>query len=561
MKSKNNIKVLTVAVLCLFFSLAVEVQAGSITGRVFDSSNNPVPNLRVDVCAAVKKDNGDIDWKTSSLVKTESDGSYTWPNLTPGDYKVRYSANTVPELGLATEWYNDQTDFDTATPITVGAESVPLNDVILSGGGSISGTVTNGTSGIKDIVVYVYDSSGTWTSTVTKDGGTYIVKNLQTGDYTLKFSGGDTGYITEWYDDTDEANAVSVHVDAPNEKENINAVLDVGLSISGKVTVLETGAPLVGAWISVCDSSTTASCPDSSNPVWKNYAITGTDGSYTVGGLSSSGSYKVQFFERMINNAGAGINKWYSGKTDASTADSVSVGQTDVDAVFNGASISGTVTESGGSGIAGVTVKAYDSNGNLAATSELTESSGAYTIVGLQRGSYTLYFQADGTGYSSEWYNNQTEENSADAVDITSLGDALTEKDAELDLGVSISGTVTILKDANSEPVPVSGGMVQVYDSTDSTLLKGTATTGTDGIYEVTGLSAGGSFKVRFFENTAENGSGYGISEWYNDQHNFDQANLVKAGDATVDAVLEPSSLLPVYKLLLLKPRPQSENP
>ena len=117
---KYKINIFVISALCLFFSFAVEVQAGSITGRVLDSSNNPVENLRVDVCAATKKSDGNIDWKTSSLVKTKADGSYTWPNLAPGEYKVRYSASTVPELGLATEWYDDQTDFDTATQITVG---------------------------------------------------------------------------------------------------------------------------------------------------------------------------------------------------------------------------------------------------------------------------------------------------------------------------------------------------------------------------------------------------------------------------------------------------------
>lgn len=546
--------------LALFFVLSnsfllplAKAADGYVDGYVKDTDGNPVTGLYVDACVAPCSNS---DWISSA--QTTIDGYYKI-TLPAGTYKIRYY--TFGDYAqYAANWYHNQPDYAHADDVEVqdGATKT-LEETTLKSGGSISGTVTNGNVGVSNISVYIY-SSGIWTgrSATTGSTGKYKVSGLETGDYTVKFSGVNAGFITEWYNDKEnQGDANNVHVESPDETPSINAILAYGEKISGKTTISETGAPLVGAWVAVCDNTTTATC-NSSNPARKGYAQTGADGSYTVGGLPS-GTYKVQFFEKTANNAGAGITKWYNDRFDAATADSVSVGQTDVDAVFNGASISGTVTDSAGEKIAGVIVKAYDSSGSLAATSPATGTDGEYTVVGLQRDSYTLYFQADGTGYSSEWYNNQTEEKSADAVDITSLGDALTGKDAELDLGVSISGSVTI-KAGDSDPVPLEGGLVAVYDSADSSLLRGTATTGADGIYEVTGLPAGGTFKVRFFRKTTANGSGYGTSEWYDDQPNFDQATEVQAGDTTVDAVLEPSSLIPIYKLLL-KSRPQPENP
>ncbi|CAK8717277.1 hypothetical protein GCAAIG_06705 [Candidatus Electronema halotolerans] len=556
MSMNNNrwLRFLTILLPLLSFSglcclpPAAEAQTtGSITGKVLDG-NDPVPNFLVGVSLSDQN-------SVFKAEKTGADGSYTISGLQFGNYRIIFAC-AASELDCIDQWYNNRATFTEAdiVSLTSGQATQDLGETVLVSGAVIKGTVTDQSSGkgIEGVTVQVIDlnDENNFLSDTTNSSGAYSISGLRAGSYKVRFRAFGTNYGTEWYDDVaDEGDATVLTVTAGETKVGIDAILSTGGSISGKVTISETGAGISGAWINVYDTA---------DNTLKGYTATGTDGSYTVGGLSASGSYKVQFFEKKAaTNAGAGVNKWYNDKSDAATADSVSIGQTDVDAVFNGASISGTVTDSAGEGIAGVIVKAYDSSGSLAATSPATGTDGAYTVVGLQRDSYTLYFQADGTGYSSEWYK----ESSADAVDITSLGDALTGKDAELDLGVSISGTVTI-KDGDSDPVPLEGGLVAVYDSADSSLLRGTATTGTDGIYEVTGLPAGGTFKVRFFRKTTANGSGYGTSEWYDDQPNFDQATEVQAGDTTVDAVLEPSnSLIPVYKLLLLKSRPQPENP
>lgn len=551
MQPKGNVPkyffiLLNILLLAISLPLPANATDGFVEGHVKNKDGNPVTGLYVDACVA----------PCSSWIpgpETDENGYYKI-TLPVGTYKIRYY--TFGDYAqYAENWYNNQPDYANAEDVAVQAGATnTLSDTTLISGGSISGTVTNGSVGVAGVYIYVY-SNGTWTgrSATTNSLGKYKVSGLGAGDYTVKFSGVNAGLISEWYDKQASQNdATTVHVESPTETPNINAALAFGGKISGQVTVKETGLPITGAWVAVCESSTTTVC-NSNNPARKGYAQTGIDGSYIVAGLPTTMDYKVQFFEKTTNNAGAGVNKWYDGASDVSSAATVSVGTDNVNMAFNGASISGTVTKAGGSGIAGVTVKAYDSSGNLVATSAPTESGGTYTIVGLQRGNYRLYFQAFGTDYVSEWYNDAATMSAASSVAITSLDNTLT-KDAELALGGSISGTVELLRNPNSESVPVEGGLVQVYDSTDSSVLEGVATTASGGTYEVTGLPLSGNFKVRFFSSATSDDSGYGTSEWYDNQPDFNKATEVKAGD-TVDAVLEPITLTPIYKLLLLKKR------
>ncbi len=555
--SKNNnrwLRLLTILLSLLSFSglcclpPAAEAQTtGSITGKVIDSTGNPIKNLTVGVSLAAKQ-------SFSKSAITGDDGTYAISEIQFGDYKVLFAA-VASNLDYTDQWYDNKATFAEATVVslTLAQAARDLGETVLVSGAVIKGIVTDQSSGkvIEGVTVQAIDvnDSNNFVSGLTNSSGVYTISGLRAGSYKVRFRAFGTNYTTEWYNEVaDENNARILDITAGEVKTGINAKLSAGGSISGKITVNETGAGIAGAWINVYDAA---------DNTLKGYTATGTDGSYMVGGLSAS-KYKVQFFERKAtNNAGAGINKWYDGKTDIATADQVDVGRTDVDAAFNGATISGTVTKAGGGGIEGVTVEVYDSSGKKVASSNQTGTDGMYNIAGLLRGDYKLYFKAFETNYVSEWYNDASTMSAASSMSITSLANALIGN-AELASGGSISGTVQIQRNPDSSPVPVDGGLVQVYDSADSSILTGAATTRSDGTYEVTGLPTSGNFKVRFFSSAAADGSaGYGISEWYDNQHSFDQATPVSIGSpAAVDAVLEPSNLIPAYKLLLLKPRP-----
>ncbi|MCI5118938.1 MAG: carboxypeptidase regulatory-like domain-containing protein [Candidatus Electrothrix sp. LOE1_4_5] len=153
----------------------------------------------------------------------------------------------------------------------------------------------------------------------------------------------------------------------------------------------------------------------------------------------------------------------------------------------------------------------------------------------MRPGEYKIKFRAAGTVYSTEWYqDNHYTFNPADVVTLSSLSDNL-PINAELGPGGSISGQVTDI-----EGTPIVDALVKVYDSnsddTDSPIEFGT--TGEGGIYTVTGLPEGHSFKVRFFEREGD-GSGAGLTEWYDNVSYFTSATTVNAGDTGIDAVLE----------------------
>ncbi|MCI5148796.1 MAG: carboxypeptidase regulatory-like domain-containing protein, partial [Candidatus Electrothrix sp. MAN1_4] len=149
-------------------------------------------------------------------------------------------------------------------------------------------------------------------------------------------------------------------------------------------------------------------------------------------------------------------------------------------------------------------------------------------------GDYRIQFRAGDTGYASEWYKDKYTFDTADSVTISSLTDEV--RDIELGTSTSISGTVQ-----DSDGIGIVGALVKVYDtsssdSTDSPLEF--ATTKDGGIYTVNGLPANHSFKAQFFEKEGD-GSGAGLTEWYDNVGDFASATTVSADDTGIDAVLE----------------------
>ncbi|WP_420208555.1 MSCRAMM family protein [Candidatus Electronema sp. JC] len=403
---------------CTVSTAAVAQTTGSITGKVFDGET-PVAGISVGVF-----DTNEI-YKTMST--TDANGEYALSGLQLGTYKIYFSTYGTKYIA---QWYNNAATFDDAQPINLTTEN-PNFDVgltQLATGGTISGTITEAAApggSIADVTVQAFDASDSaiWFSGKTNAEGVYSITGVRSGTYKIRFRAFGTNYITAWYSSVNENHAVPDEGDAESVAVTgvpvlIDAKLTAGGAISGKVTIQETGAFLSGARVNVYSS------PDN---ILKGYATTGEQGIYTVSGLPADSSYKVQFFERVVNNAGAGINKWYNEQSDFVSADLVDIGNNAVDAVFSGAVISGTVTSQKNGLLPNVTVKAYDSVGKIAASSQVTGEDGVYKIEGLKRGNYRLYFEMPaGSQYASEWHSDKSNMAQANAVVINSLGDRLT---------------------------------------------------------------------------------------------------------------------------------------
>ena len=160
---------------------------GSISGTVTDSSSNPIFNIRIDAYDSggnLVNSGGGISGSTS----TSFDGTYTVSGLPPGDYRLRFRnffGNFAPE------YYDDKPDLASADPVTVTAGSdAPGKDVVLSPGGSITGTLTDASSNPVAACVRVFDPEGNSVSgppEQTDGNGDYAVNGLATGDHRLEF--------------------------------------------------------------------------------------------------------------------------------------------------------------------------------------------------------------------------------------------------------------------------------------------------------------------------------------------------------------------------------------
>ena len=284
---------------------AVLDQGGSISGKVVDSNGQGVAGVWVKVYDSADQMIG------YSAQATGTDGLYTVPGVVAGtDHRVYFNALHTTHLS---GWYHNVDTPDNAQAVTVtGTADTALLDNTLTLGGSISGTVKDsGGNGIVGAWVAVYDSDNNligYSEDIGTDG-TYAVTGLPGGDHRVLFAGYETNYVSKWYDDKNFNNADTVSVTVSQLTPDINAVLVLGGSISGRVTDGNT-VPIEKAYIDVYDL----------NQIWRGYAETDTNGYYQVTGLPA-GSHKMEFFQYYQST----LKEWYDNKADFAGATLVPV--------------------------------------------------------------------------------------------------------------------------------------------------------------------------------------------------------------------------------------------
>ncbi|MCL5445014.1 MAG: carboxypeptidase regulatory-like domain-containing protein, partial [Actinobacteria bacterium] len=305
-------------------------------------------------------------------------------------------------------------------------------------GGSITGTVTNSSGvALSGICVDAYDGSpGSFpaTSTTTGTHGTYSLTFSANGYYVVEFSTGcgNTGnYLNQWYEGAaTEASATAVGVGDGSTTTGIDATLATGGSITGTVTN-SSDAPVSGICVYVY----------SSNGYYVGNTKTGTGGTYSVIRLAT-GTYTVEFTGG-CGSAGSYLNQWYKGASSQASATSVSVSAgsptTEINvALAAGGSITGTVTNSSGTGLSGICVDVSSSSGYAGpAFTPTTGTSGAYSVTGLATGTYTVEFSTGcgNTGnYLDQWYKGASSQASATSVSVTA-GSTTSGVDATLATG------------------------------------------------------------------------------------------------------------------------------
>ncbi len=389
--------------------------------------------------------------------------------------------------------------------ITVGTGSVAFAapPLLPPPEGWITGTITD-TSGnpLKGMCADAYDSDGEYFSTshATSGGhggtgpdGKYTLE-LTSGSWRLRFSYcGDrvTEYAGEYYNDKSTlGSATPVKVTSGSGTPNINAQLAAGGSISGQISEYGNVGYFGDGCVSVYE-------PDGHEIFFRT--TSDESGDYEVAGLPT-GSYRLRFFY-----CGYGSNpdhlasEFYDDQATFSSSTPVQVtagsDTPNINAQLGlGGSISGTVTDSSGSPLDRICVRAYDSGGrSVDYLDARTQGDGRYKLDLLASGSYRIRFLDcySSRNIASEFYDDQATFSSSAPVQVTAGSDT-PNINAQLGAGGSISGTLTDNFGRSRD-----GICIDAYDSQGTKVVDSSTTSRRRGLYKITDL-AGGSYRIKF---------------------------------------------------------------
>ena len=440
------------SVALLGFSGPAFADGGSISGTV-STSVGSFPGPQNGVCVNAWPATG----SGGGGGATASDGTYTISNLAAGSYYVR--ADPTCNGSISSSPYAAQ---QLANVPVVGVGNTGGTDFSLVVGGSISGTVSTGSSPTLLVGICVSASpqgGGTGAGATSSSVGTYTMAGLAPGTYNV-------------YADPTCGGSIS---SSPYAAQNTNVNVAAGINRSGTDFSLELGGSISGTVSAGTGSSSTALsgvCVNAFPATGSGggYATTTSNGTYTMAGLAP-GSYSVQ----ADSTCGGSISSPYmmTPLTNVNVAAGINRSGTDFSLELGG-SISGTVSAGTGSSstaLSGVCVNAYPTSGGSGGGAT-TVSNGSYTIAGLAPGSYSVQFNTSfGYGcpnqtYGSVYYSSTsiTGASQSNASTVTVTGGA-TASSINVALQASnITGTV-FLPDGRR----ASNSFIQVYPSVAST--------------------------------------------------------------------------------------------
>jgi 5-hydroxyisourate hydrolase-like protein (transthyretin family) len=312
---------------------------GWITGKVTDASTQAVI-AGITVCVE-PSDGGYLNegyLGDKPCAETGSGGEYTVSRLPAGGYTVEFYApswNSLTEtpstLDLAPQFYNDKSHRAEAEEVGVrSGETTSEINAAMQPGGHIAGVVIDASTDapIEGLQVCAIESQEPnldhFRCATTNSSGEYTVPGLVTGEYIVEFHSPELNepladsifdYAPQFYDDqTSYAQATKVPVTTGGTTPGIDAAMQPGGNITGRVTAAATGSPLKGIEVCVLPFG---------EEYKQNCARTNTSGEYILPQLRA-GEYAVEFGGSQGENR-AYAREYYSGKTLFSEAEPLSV--------------------------------------------------------------------------------------------------------------------------------------------------------------------------------------------------------------------------------------------
>lgn len=444
---------------------ATMLRYGTISGTVTIADASPADGVSV---STIDPDGYSV------MATTDVNGYYVLNSLAPGTYTVEFQPNDGIHHA---QWWNGAANELAATTITVGdGGNVTGIDAVLSGGGSISGTILDSDAQPVDGATVSAEAGGSVYYSSSGPSGNYQFASLPPGSYRLYFGSVDGSLVAQyWNGKADYGSADLVEVVDGAAVTDISPVLQKTGTISGTVTDAD-GNPLFNVFVSADGSLGSAGS-----------AQTAADGTYTISGLLAD-NYVVGF------SSGAGyLPEYYDGASDYSGATSVTVATgaqvPGIDASLElGGTIDGTVTDSNGNPLADIYVYAWGETSGYGQA--LTNASGQYHLTGLPTDTYFVQFSDQTHAYATEYYTGAVEQLDATTVSVVA-GNSSTGIDASLNDAATISGTVI-----GPDNLPVKSAQMSLLSTATGASLA-TAVSAADGTYTLAGLPAG-EFKVRF---------------------------------------------------------------
>lgn len=414
----------------------------SISGQVTDALTG-APVEGACVTAMVPQS---ADAPPNVTACTGADGTYHLAGLVAGaPYTVRVrQADSV----YLSEYYGGGHGEDWGTIVFPADGQAVGIDIALDHGGRISGTVTD-TAGMPLAGVCV-SVSGYLPETddmaidsdCTGADGTYSVVGIAGAELYMTADDRAGPYLP--VQGTPDG---SILVVTPDEhRTGIDYVLEHGATVSATL-VDSAGAPLAGVCVLL-------------EPVadwWFGHEACSDSSGVVRSAGAPAGDYRVVFA-----SSGFGIpRQYYPGTYDADQATIVTLSPPDTAelgtvTILSGGSISGHITLSGGADPSHSCISTTSTSGSMGFGSACVGSDGAFTLVGLAPGTYTL--TVDGP-WDQDYLKTQYVNPVTGSTEVTvSEGQALAGIDVTLALGGSIAGTVT-----DEAGQPIASAFIRVY--------------------------------------------------------------------------------------------------
>jgi hypothetical protein len=502
---------------------------GTLAGFLTTTSGRPISGE----CVAALSQDGSLAESGAAGDNTMSadNGRYVIGDLAPGLYQVAFNCG----LGrYASEWFRSQPDATTAEYVAIDPRVTTTVNEKLDRAGIIKGKVTDKAGRpIPDICVNVASARNGQLippidSGAITDHGRYQVGQLAPGRYLVQFTDCDADvYGTQWYRGRNgESFATPVTVRPGRATTGINGVLTAGGTISGRVTGPE-GKPAFNTCVFAYDPASMS---------FEGLAFTGSNGQYTVTGLSS-GRYHLSF-------SNCGSQNLASITLPAAVRVVAPHAVTGVNVkLAAGATITGAVTGSSANPgpLAQACVMAVPANPDGSFPVTTTNASGRYVVSGLAAGTYHVYL-ADPLcdsgfglpGLAPQWYRDQPDQPGSNPVTV-SAGRTTNLVSATLQPFGGIQGRVTASPGAGvfGECVTAVPFRATADPLSGLVLAPDIAITQSSGHYRLLDL-APGQYKVKF--STGCGATGF-ATQWWHDATSASSARVITVRYATISGI------------------------